>query len=72
MPEQYFVIGARYQNFDFRQMIEGTAHVLGPYVNYDDAQRVWQEQSIASRADAMSRYAIVKNAADPLRAQQSR
>ena len=67
MPEQFFVIGGRYQDLDFNQLIDGTAHVLGPYSSYEDAQRVWKDQSAETRSDAKARYAIVRNATDPRR-----
>lgn len=71
MPEQFFVIGGRYRDLDFVELIEGTAHVLGPYTSYDEAQRVWKERSADSRSDAKARYTIVRNASDPRRMLQA-
>lgn len=65
MPNQFFVIGGRYSDLEFTQIIEGTAHVLGPFNEYDEAQQVWRECSRASRSDATARYAIVTNASNP-------
>ena len=71
MPNQYFVIGGKYRDLDFNELIEGTSHVLGPYQAFEEAQRIWKERSVESRSEACTRYAIVKNAADPRRTQQT-
>lgn len=62
MPEQFFVIGGRYEDLEFNAMIDGTAHVFGPYKNIEEARGVWKQRAEATRSDAKARYAIVTNA----------
>jgi hypothetical protein len=62
MPKQFWVIGGEYRDLEFRDVIEGTTRVLGPFGSYHDARVVWHERSQASRAVATARYTIVSNA----------
>ncbi len=61
MPKQFWVIGGEYQCVEFQEVVPGTARVFGPFENYDEANQVWRERSLASRSSATTRYSIVSN-----------
>ena len=62
MQKQYWVIGADYQDMQFKDAVDGTAQVLGPYREYGDAATAWREQAMATRYRATTRFTIVVNA----------
>lgn len=61
MPKQFWVIGNEYRDMEFRQIVDGTTRVHGPFGDYEEARIVWRERSLASRAQATARYTIVSN-----------
>ncbi|MCA0400179.1 MAG: DUF4170 domain-containing protein [Proteobacteria bacterium] len=71
MPKQYWVIGGEYNCVEFQEVIPGTARVFGPYVDFEQANQVWRERSLASRSSATTRYTIVSNAMNPARRQNA-
>lgn len=71
MPKQFWVIGGEYRCVEFDEVLPGTARVFGPYSDYDAANQVWRERSLASRSSATTRYTIVSNQADPARQQNA-
>ena len=62
MAKQFWVIGGEYRDLEFRDVVDGTTRVYGPYGNYSDARSIWHEHSQASRSAAAVRYTIVANA----------
>lgn len=67
MAKQYWVIGGEYQCVEFQEVVPGTARVFGPFSNYQEADQVWRERSVASRSSATTRYSIVASAPNPSR-----
>ena len=59
---KYWVIGSEYTNTGFREIVDGTQHVYGPFISYDDAQMTWREQANATRSRCHVRYTIVEEA----------
>ena len=62
MQQQYWVIGADYQDMKFAEVIDGTSQVMGPFREYREAASVWREQAMATRYRATTRFTIVVNA----------
>jgi hypothetical protein len=67
MNQEYWVIGGTYRDLTFSQLLDGTSRVEGPFPNYDAAQRVWKERTLASRSEACTRFTIASHAQDPRR-----
>jgi Domain of unknown function (DUF4170) len=67
---QFWVIGGEYRDPEFHDMDPSTASVHGPFRDYDEANHVWRERSMRTRAQHHMRYAIVVSAPNP-RAQAS-
>ncbi len=65
MMQQFWVIGAEFTSVDCDALVPGTSRMFGPFPSYCEAQEVWRERSLASRAHATTRYSIVANAANP-------
>lgn len=65
MPNQYFVIGGRYRDREYQEMLRGTGFVHGPFASYDEAQELLRDYARASRGDALSRCVIVQNNCKP-------
>ena len=66
MPNQYFIIGGRYRDLEFQEILQGTGFVHGPFASYDEARALWRDYARASRGDAHSRCVIVQNACMPM------
>jgi len=49
MQKQYWVIGGEYRDTDFDDMDPAISTVHGPFRDYDEANRVWRERSMATR-----------------------
>ena len=62
MQQQYWVIGADYRDMQFKEVVDGTSRVHGPFSDYRAAASVWREQAMATRYKATTRYTIVVNA----------
>ena len=62
MQQQFWVIGADYRDFNFRDVVDGSTQVLGPFGDHRQATSVWREQAMASRYKATTRFTIVVNA----------
>ena len=62
MQQQYWVIGADYRDFNFKDIVDGTSCVLGPFSDHGHATSAWREQAMASRYKATTRFTIVVNA----------
>ncbi|MDH7795362.1 MULTISPECIES: hypothetical protein [unclassified Beijerinckia] len=62
MQEQFWVVGGEFSDLDFRQIIEGTGKTFGPFENYEAAQKVWRDCSLANRFEACARFSIVTSA----------
>lgn len=67
MPKQYWVIGGEYRCVKFQAVVPGTERVYGPFQSYEDANRIWRQRSLESRASATTRYSIVSNTPNPAR-----
>lgn len=67
MLKQFWVIGGEYDCEAFQSLIPGTESVFGPFRDYDEANQVWRERSLASRSSAQTRYSIVASAPNPAR-----
>jgi hypothetical protein len=65
MQKQYWVIGGEYRDTDFDDMDPATSTVHGPFRDYDEANRVWRERSMATRWQHNTRYAVVVSAPNP-------
>lgn len=61
MSNQYFVIGGRYRDREYQEMLQGTGFVHGPFASYDEAKELWRDYARSSRGDALSRCVIVEN-----------
>ena len=62
MQQQFWVIGADYRDLQFREVVDGTSRVHGPFGTYRDAASVWRQDAMATRYKATTRYTIVVNA----------
>jgi hypothetical protein len=62
---QFWVIGGEYRDPEFHDMDPSTASVHGPFRDYDEANHVWRERSMRTRAQHHMRYAIVVSAPNP-------
>ena len=63
MQKQFWVIGADYRDLQFKDVVDGSSHVLGPFTDYREANSAWREQAMATRYRATTRFTIVVNAA---------
>jgi Domain of unknown function (DUF4170) len=70
MQKQFWVIGGEYRDADFQELDLSTSSVQGPFLDYDEANHVWRERSMQTRAQHSVRFAIVVSAPNP-RAQAS-
>ena len=57
--DPYFVVGGRYADTSFTDLIEA-APTEGPYARYDDAVDVWRANSMRHIDEAFVRYVIVQ------------
>jgi len=62
MQKQFWVIGADYRDMQFKEPVDGTAQVIGPFPEYGDAATAWRQQAMATRYRATTRFTIVVNA----------
>lgn len=53
----FWVVGGEYRDTNF-QALAGRPEVFGPFLEYDDAMRVWRERTGASKSAALVRYTI--------------
>jgi hypothetical protein len=65
--QQYWVVGGRYNDMSFSQMVEGTKRIEGPFRNYTEAEAAWRAHTDETRSDACIRYTIVACAPNPRR-----
>jgi hypothetical protein len=65
MQKQYWVIGGEYRDTDFDDVDPATSTVHGPFHDYDAANTVWRECSIATRWQYNMRYVIVASEPNP-------
>jgi hypothetical protein len=65
MLKQFWVIGGEYRDPEFMEMDMSTSSVHGPFRDYDEANHVWRERSMQTRAQAAMRFAIVVSAQNP-------
>ena len=70
MEKQFWVIGGEFRCLAFRE-IAGAPSTLGPFENYETAEKVWRDRTEASRSSAATRFTIVENAANPRRMQRA-
>ena len=64
MQKQYWVIGADYSDMQFKDVVDGSTQVHGPFGDYSRAARVWREQANMTRYQATTRFTIVVNAGE--------
>jgi hypothetical protein len=57
----FWVIGGEYTDTQFEQIVDGTGQVFGPFDSYDKAKAVWERQSVATRCQALMRFAIARD-----------
>jgi len=59
-PTQFWVVGGEFLDTAFAQL-DGPAEAFGPFANYDEAYRMWEERSVETKRHAHRRYTIVGN-----------
>ena len=57
---RFWVVGGEYLSTEFADLIDGTALVLGPYSEWEDARRVWKHLATATRSSCCTRYSIAE------------
>mgnify|MGYP001411276137 CR=1 FL=1 len=65
MQKHFWVIGGEYRDPEFHDLDLATASVHGPFSDYDEANLIWRERSMETRAQHYMRYAIVVSAPNP-------
>ena len=65
MQRQFWVIGGEYRDPEFQDLDLSTSTVHGPFRDYDEANLVWRERAMQTRAQAAMRFAIVVSAQNP-------
>jgi hypothetical protein len=56
---RFWVVGGEYTCLAFRQLIDGTERIAGPFFHRSAAEAVWRQLSEVDRCRAQVRYAIV-------------
>ena len=62
MLQEFWVIGGKYRDVDFRALEDGGGELYGPFTSYDEAHRSWVDRTRATRSFAEVRYQIVATA----------
>jgi hypothetical protein len=62
MLQEFWVIGGKYRDIDFRALEAGGGELYGPFSSYDEAHRSWVDRTRATRSLAEVRYQIVATA----------
>ena len=62
MLQEFWVIGGKYRDIDFRSLEDGGGELYGPFGSYDEAHRSWVDRTRATRSLAEVRYQIVATA----------
>ncbi len=63
MNERYWVIGGKFRDTGFTEMVAGTERVLGPYPNRELALRVWRNLATETRSVCTARFTVVREGA---------
>ncbi len=58
MDGRYWVIGGKYADTRFNEMIEGTSRLAGPFPNRDQALGEWRRLATETKADCLTRFSI--------------
>jgi hypothetical protein len=62
MTEEFWVVGGRYRDVQFKDLEEGGAEAYGPFFRYEDALSSWSSHSARTRSFASVRYSVVTTA----------
>jgi hypothetical protein len=60
--QRFWVVGGEYRSLDFDQIIDGTARVIGPFVDRRDAEHAWRDVSEQHRHRCAVRFSIAQEA----------
>jgi hypothetical protein len=58
---QYWVVGGEYTSTEFKQLVEGTERVVGPFERRGDAEQSWRDLSEKYRPQAQVRFTIAQD-----------
>lgn len=60
MTQRFFIVGGEYQDTSFTTFADHAQEErYGPFTNYEEAKKIWQEKSLAKIDNACVRYTIV-------------
>lgn len=65
---RFWVVGGKYRDMNFTDLVPGTENVFGPFPTRRDAEETWRRISENHRSQCLTRFVITAEGA-PARAQ---
>jgi hypothetical protein len=60
MNTRFWVVGGKYTDTGFNELVSGSERVMGPYPNRDTALVAWRRVAEETRADCCARFAVAE------------
>ena len=57
---RFWIVGGEYQDTGFDTLVEGTARMVGPFTNRDQAMTAWRGLAEQTRSNALARFTIAR------------
>jgi hypothetical protein len=58
--QRFWVVGGRYEDMKFLSVEPGTQEVIGPFGEYQEAERTWRQRAMSTKSCARTRYTIAR------------
>lgn len=63
MISRFWVVGGKYTDADFSELVSGSERVMGPYPDRDAALVAWRRVAEETRSDFYARFAVAEEPA---------
>ena len=63
MTSRYWVVGGKYTDSDFSELVSGSERVMGPYPDRDAALVAWRLVAEETRSDFYARFTVAEEPA---------
>ena len=63
MNSKFWVVGGKYTDTDFNELVRGSERVMGPYADRDAALVAWRRVAEETRSDFYARFGVAEEPA---------
>ena len=63
MISRFWVVGGKYTDTDFSELVSGSERVMGPYPDRDTALVAWRRVAEETRSDFYARFTVAEEPA---------